>query len=154
MAPTEIIPGLWLGNQDDSQLYFFMKEKKIQILLNCTIDVDFPTVFNILDNKGMIEKKRFSIRDIYEDNNKMYENLESLVDFINQALNKNQNILVYSTKGQQRAPTVIAGYFIKYGRVNGNQAIKYIQSKRPNTFKPQCTFEYTLHEYSKKNQYR
>ena len=142
MGPVEIIPGLWIGNQFDSESYFFIKEKKIQIIINCTPNLPF------LVGEHNMEKKRFSIRDTPQDNEKMYQNLEYLTHFIYRSLNKNQNILIHSINGQQRAPTLGAAYFIRYGRVNANQAIKYIQSKLPLAFRPQPVFDYALHQFT------
>ena len=143
MAPTEILPGLWIGDQNDSQSYLFIKEKNIHIIINCTPDIPF------LVGEHNLEKKRISLQDSPQDNQKMYQNLEYLTYFIYRTLNKNQNIFIHSVKCEQRAPTIVAAYFIRYGKVNANQAIKYIQSKSPQTFRPFPTFDYSLHQFAK-----
>lgn len=140
--PVEIIPGLWLGNESDSQSYFLIKEKNIHVIINCTANLPF------LMGEEHLEKKRFSILDSPQENHKMYQNLEYMTHFINRSLNKNHNILIHSEKGYQRAPTLIAAYFIRYGKVNANMAIKYIQNKLPSAFRPQATFDFALGQFA------
>jgi protein-tyrosine phosphatase len=142
-SAMEIIPGLWIGDMDDAASYFFIKEKKIDIIINCTTDISF------IVGELNLEKKRLSVEDSYADNEKLYKNMEYLVDYIYNALNKNKNILVHSKFGKQRAPTIVAGYFIKYGKVDMHQAIKYIRMKVPTAFVPSVNFEYALNQFSK-----
>jgi len=142
---TEIIPGLWAGDQEDACSYFFLSEKKIQIILNCTTDIGFlPSEINI-------EKKRFAVEDnqSYQDNQKMYKNLDHIVEYLHKALNQNQNILVHCHNGKQRSPTIIAAYFIRYAQVNSEQAINYLRSKIPGAFYPKPNFDYALEQYNK-----
>lgn len=139
----EIVPGLWVGDMDDAASYFFIKEKAIDIIINCTTDISF------IVGELNLEKKRLSIEDDYKDNEKLLKNLEYLVDYIYRGINKNKNILVHSKFGKQRAPAVVVAYFIKYGKVDMNQAIKYIRMKIPTAFSPGINFEYALNQFSK-----
>ena len=139
----EIIPGLWVGGMDDAASYFFIKEKQIDIIINCTTDINF------IVGELNLEKKRLSIEDEYQDNEKLLKNLEHLVDYIYKSLNRGKNVLVHSKFGKQRAPAIVAAYFIKYGKVDMHQAIKYVRMKIPTAFNPSINFEYALNQFHK-----
>ena len=141
----EIIPGLWLGDKNDANSYFFLKEKSIKIIINCTTDVSF------IVGELKIEKKRLSIEDCisyYKDNEKMYNSFDNITSYIYKCLNNNENVLVHSVLGKQRAPTIISAYLIRYARVTKEQSIKYIRSKSPGAFRPKDNFNISLEKWA------
>jgi len=144
-SAIEIIPNLWLGNQDDAQSYFFLQEKKIQIVINCTPNSPF------IQGEFSIEKKRLNISNSssYHDNKKMYENFDYIVEYMYHALNQNRSILVHDFDGQQRAPTIIVAYLIHYARVSAEQAMQYLKTKAIHAFYPKANFGYALEQYDK-----
>ena len=141
----EIIPNLWLGNQDDALSYFFLHEKNIQVIINCTPNSPF------IQGEFHIEKKRLNIQNSssYHDNKKIYENFDYIVEYIYQSLNQNRAVLIHDFDGRQSAPTIIVAYFIHYARVKVPQAIQYLKTKDPNTFLPKPNFEYAMEQYAK-----
>lgn len=144
-SAIEILPGLWLGDKNDAHSYFFLKEKKIQVIINCTDKVEF------IPGELHIEKKRLAISDnpTYHDNKKMYKNLDHIVHYLYQSLNQNINILVHCDDGSQRGPTIIAAYFIRYAKVSADQAIRYVRTKYPRAFRYNVDYGYALEQFYK-----
>lgn len=124
----EIIPRLWLGNFHASQDEHFLKEKGIETVFNCTKDLPFHSSI----------KRRYRIP--VDDNLQETEirNLElwsyEIVYKLNNEYKEGHPILVHCAAGMQRSPAVIAMFLIGLGGMSHEQAILYIQSKRPIAF--------------------
>ena len=76
MAPTEIIPRLWIGDTTDNMNHIFFKDFKIECVINCTKEQDlYP------ENK---KNKRLEIdKYIYSDNiSSIYNNINSTLEYI------------------------------------------------------------------------
>jgi protein-tyrosine phosphatase len=124
----EIIPRLWLGNFNASQDERFLKEKGIEAVFNCTKDLPFhPSV-----------KRRYRVP--VDDNLQETEirNLElwsyEIVYKLNTEYKEGHSILVHCAAGMQRSPAVIAMFLIGIAGMTHEQAILFIQSRRPVAF--------------------
>jgi protein-tyrosine phosphatase len=124
----EIIPRLWLGNFAASQDEQFLKQNKIETVFNCTKDLAFhPSI-----------RRRYRVP--VDDNLKQDEirNLElwayEIVYKLQQEYKEGNGILVHCAAGMQRSPAVIAMFLIAIGGMKSEQAMAYIQSKRPVAF--------------------
>jgi protein-tyrosine phosphatase len=130
----EIIPRLWLGNFAASQDEIFLKQKGIDTVFNCTKDLAFhPSI-----------RRRYRVP--VDDNLKQEEirNLElwayEIVYKLQQEYKEGHGILVHCAAGMQRSPAVIAMFLIAIAGMKSEQAMPFIQSKRPIAFFPSANF--------------
>ena len=147
-SATEILPDLWIGDKHSVEDLIFLSENKIKCIINCTKDLDFNHQYN------QAEYIRLSIDDhpkisIFDDNMNMYSKLEDIIKYIHSYLGRNNSVLVYCSAGKQRAPTIVAGYIMHYGKVSARQAIEYIKSKRPGCFEPAVNFYMAIQKFDK-----
>ena len=111
-SAVEIIPHLWLGNIKASRNADFLKDTKINCIINCTKNFDF-------DNEAMLpntKKIRIAVSDTGTEsaNEALLSLLDKSVTYIQRQLVKGDIILVHCYAGKQRSPAVIAAYLIKY----------------------------------------
>lgn len=130
----EIIPKLWLGNYNGSQDETFLREKGIEAVFNCTKDLPFhPSV-----------RRRYRIP--VDDNLQPEEirNLElwswEIVYKIHMEYKENRPIFIHCAAGMQRSPAVVAMFLMAMTGMPHEQAMAYIQSKRPIAFLMNANF--------------
>jgi hypothetical protein len=124
----EIVPGLWLGNRTAALDAKWQGEKGIKCVFNCTKDIPFlPNVQR---------KYRVPVDDNLQANE--IRNLElwsyEVVYKLNNEYKEGHPILVHCAAGMQRSPAVIAMFLIALAGMTHEQAILFIQSKRPVAF--------------------
>jgi protein tyrosine/serine phosphatase len=124
----EIIPRLWLGNIRAAQDEHFLKEKGIETVFNCTKDLPFSPYI----------RRRYRVP--VDDNLKAEEirNLElwsyEIIYKLNTEYKEGHPILVHCAAGMQRSPAVVAMFLIAVADMKSEEAMSYIQSKRPVAF--------------------
>lgn len=140
---VEILPDLWLGDENSIQDLVFLNEKKISCIINCTKYLDFnPNYHN-----------EYNIRinmDQYRDNVKILFKINETVEAIHNFLNQGKAVLIFCKDGKQNSSTIMAAYIIKYGKVSLGQSIEYLRSKFPDSFTPNIDFSILLHTFSNK----
>ena len=143
---TEIIPDLWIGDQRSIKNTKFLKENKFSCIINCTKNIEInedymgTEIVNI-----MIGENEHT--DLLKDNLELYKKIDDIVEYIHRYLCKNKSVLVYCQGCIQRAPTIVAAYIMKYGKVDIDKAINDIKTKRENCFQPRVNFYLTLQKY-------
>ena len=125
---TEIIPGLWVGDQISAQDKTFFDNYNITVVVNCTKQL--PQSF---ENNNILYM-RIPIDDSLQENdiNKMARYLPSVVDFIHK--NRKRNILIHCHAGMQRSAAVVAAYLHKHYNMPFQKAIQHIVTRRPIAF--------------------
>lgn len=131
---NEILPRLWLGNARAAHDEVFLREKGIETVFNCSKDIAFhPSV-----------KRRYRVP--VDDNLQPDEirNLElwsyEIVYKLNNEYKEGRPILVHCAAGMQRSPAVIAFFLIALAGMTHEQAMAFIQSRRPIAFMPSANF--------------
>lgn len=143
ISVSEILPGLWLGNEAASQNIDFIKSKNIEIIINCTSEISF--ISNNLPNSKQLKKYRINLdnpgpvcanKSKCEDNNiyKMAMSLPIITDIIHYWYSKNKNILIHCHSGVQRSAAVMAAYLMRFKDMDYNNSINYILKKRNIVF--------------------
>jgi protein-tyrosine phosphatase len=141
-AADEVIPGLWLGNRAAATDQNFSKEKNIRAVFNCSKDIPFnPTILRqyrvpVDDSRqepdiGNLEKWSFEI--VYKISHEM-----------RRAKAEGSAVLVHCAAGMQRSAASVAMYLIAVENITADQAISFIQSKRPIAFRPEANFEKSI----------
>ena len=130
---TEIIPGLWVGDQISAKDRHFFEKFNIQVVINCTTDL--PHTFE-RSNDNIIYA-RIPIDDSLKqkDINLMTKYLPSIVDFIRDHHKLfGKNILIHCHAGMQRSAAVCAAYLHKHYKQPLIKAVNHIISRRPIAF--------------------
>jgi hypothetical protein len=130
----EIIPGLWLGSRIAALDPHWLGEKGIKCVFNCTKDIPIvPTIQR---------KYRVPVDDNLQEAE--IRNLElwsyEIVMKMTREYKTGQPILVHCAAGMQRSAACVAMFLIASRNMNPDQAISYIQSKRPIAFRPFVNF--------------
>lgn len=127
--PTEIIPGVFVGDQFTAKDQLFFKKNNITRVVNCTPDVPFyfPGV----------RYYRIPIGDSshFDDNDIMARNLPVAVGFIMEAQpGKYRGVLIHCHVGVSRSCTVAVALLRTCFTNTIDEAIKIVVSKRPVAF--------------------
>lgn len=131
--PSEIIPGLYIGNMYAAADSNFFRTHSIGAVLNATPDV--PHYF--ATQQGDVEYMRINVNDSLktEDFNKMFKYFPSGVSFIYKNLNlEGKNVLVNCHAGMQRSAAIVVAYLMFIYKMPLRKAIDFVISKRPIAF--------------------
>jgi len=139
----EILPHFWINYYSKNNN--FIKEKKISYIIHLSKNESFI-------KKNYIEEIRIPIdynekNNLEEINNIMYQYLFDITDCIHQKILENNNILIIGYNTRQDIETIIVAYLIKYGKLNVNQAILFLKTKKTNSFEPRVNFFHALNRF-------
>ncbi len=137
----ELLPGLWIGDKNSSNDYNLFKKNNIKCTINCENDLKF-----LLNQNNQYE---FNVLNTEINQKKTIKYLNDCADFINNNLDKLNNILVFCNSGLQFAPTVVIAFLIKYSKVNKITAINYLISKNESIFRDLVLLDNSLNLFSK-----
>lgn len=128
---TEIIPGIWVGDQSASKDANFFKNFNISVVINCTKDLPHSFLnHNLLYIRIPIDDS-LQKKDI----NIMTEYLPSIVDIIKeQHKDFGKKILIHCHAGMQRSAAVCVAYLHKHYRLPLSKAVKHMVNRRPIAF--------------------
>ena len=140
----QIIPHLWIGTIQNGNDSVLLNSKKINIIVNCSRDMETHGINNVLRIPVSAAAGEYSTQCEV-----MYKHIPSIVDNIHRNIMKNKNILVCCPTGQQQSPTVVVSYLMKYGNVDMKLATKYVTSKMRSAFMPEMIFRNSLIMYQK-----
>ena len=128
---TEIIKGLYLGNRDTP-----VCDQNYSLIINCTPDLPL--------HPEECRQIRIPVWDRPESAQYtvMQNCLPTVVRAIDDALQRQQKVLVYCAEGQSRSPTVIACYLLWINRDwTADQSIKSVKDRDSNAFFGGVTFQ-------------
>jgi hypothetical protein len=141
-APAhEIIPGVWLGNQEASQNDEWLRANRIQTVFNCTKQIPFhPSIPN---------QYRVPVDDNLEPTE--IRNMElwapEIAYKIIQEYRAGHPMLVHCHAGRQRSATAVAFFLMLLTGRPLIQVMYLIQSRRRVAFFPQANFAPALHAF-------
>ena len=134
----EILPGLWLGNRTASQDSTFLRSKRIGAVFNATKDIPFQS--------GVDRRYRIPVDDNLQEeeirNMELwsYEIVYKLRMEMKRAEAEGTGVLVHCAAGMQRSAAVVAMYLIALEHMKSEDAIHFIQERRPIAFRPRANF--------------
>lgn len=119
-----IIGSIYIGGKEAVEKY----NTKFTLIVNCSNAVQCPST-----PECMLFSVANSVNDVtkYFNMIKGSNVLERLRDCV-----KKKPVLVNCTEGMHRSCTMVACYLIKYEKMNVDQAMKFIKSKRSIAFNP------------------
>ena len=129
----EIIKGIWIGNMASSQDAAFLTGKGIRAVFNCTKTIPF--------HEAVRNQYRVPVDDnLQTDEIRNMELWSFEIIYKLRLEHKKGPVLVHCHAGMQRSACVVAMYLIATEKMKVEEAIKYIQSKRPIAFRPSPNF--------------
>lgn len=141
-AADEIVPGLWLGNRTAALDREFHEAKKIRTVFNCTKDIPFEE--NIKRRYRVPVDDNLELEEIRNLELWSFETVYKIAAEMRRAQKEGEAILVHCAAGMQRSAASVAMYLVAMYGMTTDQAIKYIQSKRPIAFRPGANFEASI----------
>jgi rhodanese-related sulfurtransferase len=134
----EILPNLWLGNRNAALDPMWLSQKQIRAVFNCTKDIPYyPTI-----------QRRYRVP---VDDNLQPEEIRNMELWAYELVHKmtleyrtGQPILVHCAAGRQRSAAAIAMFLMASRNMTPDQAVQYIQERRPEAFRPQTNFRAAL----------
>ncbi len=133
-AADEVLPGLWLGNRVAALDDKWLGEKGIKSVFNCTKDIPFslsiPRRYRVPvdDNLQPVEIRNLELWS--------YE----IVFKLTREYKTGQPVLVHCAAGMQRSAACIAMFLIASKGYTPEEAVAFLQSKRPVAFRPFVNF--------------
>lgn len=126
-SAVEVIPGLWLGNIKAAINKKFIKEKKINCIINCCR-------YKVWSD-DTIKVVNLDLSDTGSDKaiERMYAHLDPVVTFIMNQLLSKKIILVNCYAGKQRSPAIIMAFLIRYCGFNIQQTLDVLTKRWPHT---------------------
>lgn len=154
---NEIIPGLYLGNYDAAMSKTFIIDKDINLVINCSNDLDFPDFYKTI-HKSNFKYVRIPLDDSHRDIDQlvMSISLPKICPIIHDNLLNGFNVYVHCYAGMQRSATVIICYlmykdYLERKKIkNLSKYYQFLKSKRVIVFRPDPTFENVIENYHKK----
>lgn len=139
--PSNILDNiLFLGNRVTAQKY----SQDFSLIINCSLDIPFY-------NDSIEQLKiRIPVDDSPEYSLYLYSFLKTnkTLDIIDNYYKSNKKILIHCMAGAQRSAAVAACYLVAKHNLKPEDAIAYIQSKRPIAFLDYVNFKETIQMFA------
>lgn len=141
LSVNEIIPNLWLGNENSSQNIDFLRSANISLIINATKHI--PNTY-----EKNIDYYRVPVNDPgpinyadQEDNNIMSSHIHIVLELIRENLLAGKTVLVHCHAGRIRSATIVLLYLVKYvytgeKKTRLRKSLRLLLSNRP------CVFHY------------
>jgi len=139
--PSEILPGIWLGSNNDIFNKKFLINKKIDCIIS-TINI-----------KTNLELIYLPLKENNSLNNLFIEYINDIILFIHKKKINYKNILIYSKSGGQISPSILVCYLIKYGQILPQEAVNIIKSKSKKSFIDGCILIPSINTFYNKLQF-
>lgn len=139
----EILPHFWIGYFKEN--YQIVKDKHIKYIIH--LSKDEPYI-----KKKDVEEIRIPIdyNDNYtleETNNILYQQLFDITDYIHEKIMNNENILLLGYETKQEIDAIIIAYFMRFGKINIQDSIIFLKSKKKDIFNPKCLYYHALNKF-------
>lgn len=123
LEPTEIIPGIYLGNAYNASNYLTLKYYNINHILNISTELAnvFPDMYNYL---------KIPVKD--DNQNHIYEYIPEIIEFLDKInIGPENAVLIHCYMGSSRSASVVLLYLIHKYRFSYEHALQLIKNKRP-----------------------
>ncbi|CAI4229622.1 unnamed protein product [Auanema sp. JU1783] len=138
-GPTQILPFLFLGSQQDALDEESIRKHKITHVLNLSIAC--PRAASIILEENFM---RIPVNDNYQE--KLSPFFDEAYNFLERVRKSKANVLIHCLAGISRSPTVAISYIMKHKRMSSDEAYRFVKERRP-TISPNFNFMGQLLEY-------
>ena len=122
MFYCEIISGLWISDIDAMYSKEFLQDNTIDIIINCTINYNFPD--NHITKIRIPLSEMMNERDIYL----LQKNIQKIIDYIDANIDT-KHILLCCYNGKIISPLLAAIYVNKTSTVDKKSIMESFQTK-------------------------
>ncbi|XP_028323440.1 uncharacterized protein LOC114476249 [Gouania willdenowi] len=137
---SPILPFLYLGNERDAQ------DLDLLLRLNIGYVVNITTHLPLYHVTSGLRYKRLPATDNSKQNLRQY--FEEVFEFIEEAYQSGQGVLVHCQAGVSRSATIVIAYLMKHTLMTMTDAYKYVRSRRP-VVSPNLNFMGQLLEFER-----
>eukprot|EP00941_MAST-03F_sp_MAST-3F-sp1_P002266 g2266.t1 len=143
--PTEIVPNIWLGNEDNANNLSLLRRLGITHVLNVAGDIDAPA----LSSSPSIVYKHLKVMDNLSENISVH--FSDTNHWISEAISSSNSsaVLVHCHLGVSRAPSFVCAYLMNKYNVSMDDALGHIKNIRV-TVNPNENFLEQLGKYGNK----
>nr|CDP95149.1 BMA-VHP-1, isoform c [Brugia malayi] len=138
-GPTQILPFLYLGSQQDAMDSSLLSKYGIKYVINLSVNCPEP---DILKQEGHF--MRIPISDTYQA--KLLPHFEDAFKFLDKVCERGSVALVHCLAGISRSPTLAIAYMMRRNNWTSEQAYRYVKERRPS-ISPNFNFMGQLLEY-------
>ena len=124
---TELLSGLWIGGINDSLNKDFIRDNRITILINCTLDYGFIDTIKTKKIRIPLSDNLTPEKDLLL----LRNNKEKILDYIFTNIEKD-NILIFCYDGIKISPLIVALFLIRYGGISKDDVRSILRSKNQN----------------------
>ncbi|MBN3298172.1 DUS10 phosphatase, partial [Amia calva] len=136
---SAILPFLYLGNERDAQDLGLLLGLGVGYVVNVTTHLPLYH-----QHCGLLRYKRLPATDNSRQNLRQY--FEEVFEFIEEAHQSGQGVLVHCQAGVSRSATVVIAYLMKHTLMTMTDAYKYVKGRRP-VISPNLNFMGQLLEF-------
>ncbi|XP_038565294.1 LOW QUALITY PROTEIN: uncharacterized protein si:dkey-175m17.7 [Micropterus salmoides] len=137
---SPILPFLFLGNERDAE------DLDLLLRLNIGYVVNVTTHLPLYHVSSGLRYKRLPATDNSKQNLRQY--FEEVFEFIEEAYQSGQGVLVHCQAGVSRSATIVIAYLMKHTLMTMTDAYKYVRSRRP-VVSPNLNFMGQLLEFER-----
>jgi protein-tyrosine phosphatase len=126
LHPTEILPGIYLGNAYNASNYKTIERLNIKTIINVSKEIP-----NFFEKNTTIKYLQIPIKDDSE--NHITEFIRPTLEFLNlhEPYDENKSILIHCYMGSSRSASIVLLYLIYKYQYSYNAALELLLSKRP-----------------------
>ena len=140
---THIIDGLFIGSESNAKNLDELTSEDIRYIVNVTSHVP-------LYHREHLHYCHLPADDSQKQN--LLEYFDQAYAFIQQAMEKNEKVLVHCVAGISRSPAIVIGFLMRYAKMTMNDAYHFVKRKR-TIVSPNLNFMGQLLEYERKLQH-
>uniref|UniRef100_A0A915BW81 protein-tyrosine-phosphatase n=1 Tax=Parascaris univalens TaxID=6257 RepID=A0A915BW81_PARUN len=138
-GPTEILPFLYLGSQQDALDPALLNKYGIQYVINLSVNCPRP---ESVKQEGHF--MRIPVNDSYQE--KLLPHFEEAFKFLDKVSQRGSVVLIHCLAGISRSPTLAIAYIMRQNKWTSEQAYRFVKEKRPS-ISPNFNFMGQLLEY-------
>ncbi|CAG9533978.1 unnamed protein product [Cercopithifilaria johnstoni] len=138
-GPTQILPFLYLGSQQDAMDSRLLSKYGIKYVINLSVNCPEP---DTLKQEGHF--MRIPVNDTYQA--KLLPHFEDAFKFLDKVCERGSVALVHCLAGISRSPTLAIAYMMRRNNWTSEQAYRYVKERRPS-ISPNFNFMGQLLEY-------
>ena len=122
----EILPHFWISYYKSN--LNIIKKKNIKNIIHLSKTELFIKKIDLEEIRIPID---YDENDSYEEkNNILYQYIFDITDYIHEKIVNNENILLLGYEYKQDVDAIIIAYIIRFGKINTNDAIVFLKSKK------------------------
>lgn len=128
---TEIQPGIYLGNETQSQDYTCLKSNRITHILS--LGMSFTEVFSHQFTYKIVHAKQDPTWNFFK-------HFNSIAQFIKDGSSGKNRVFVHCGSGNGKGTTALITYFLRFEQMSIREALSLIRIKNPASNPKECKF--------------